>query len=131
MAAHLNADRSTRTTPGEAPVPAPLTLFNVPIALTWLRIVLIPVFVGVYYLPPTVLSLTAKNWSAMTIFALAAITDWLDGYLARRWGEVSAFGAFLDPGLVWLTFFVRQLVLSGVLSQPFDQRLLRAFPFGS
>jgi len=97
MPAHLNADRSTRTAPGEAPVPAPLTLFNVPIALTWLRIVLIPVFVGVYYLPPTVLSLTAKNWTAMIIFALAAITDWLDGYLARRWGEVSAFGAFLDP----------------------------------
>jgi CDP-diacylglycerol--glycerol-3-phosphate 3-phosphatidyltransferase len=38
-----------------------------------------------------------KNWTAMTIFAVAAITDWLDGYLARRWGEVSAFGAFLDP----------------------------------
>ena len=33
----------------------------------------------------------------MSVFAVAAITDWLDGYLARRWGEVSAFGAFLDP----------------------------------
>lgn len=75
----------------------PLTLFNVPIALTWLRIVAIPVFVGVYYLPASVLSLPAKNWTAMIIFALAAVTDWLDGYLARKWGEVSAFGAFLDP----------------------------------
>jgi CDP-diacylglycerol--glycerol-3-phosphate 3-phosphatidyltransferase/cardiolipin synthase len=71
--------------------------FNLPTALTWLRIVLIPVFVGVYYLPGSVLSLPAKNWIAMSIFAIAAITDWADGYLARRWGQTSAFGAFLDP----------------------------------
>ena len=71
--------------------------FNLPTALTWLRIVLIPVFVGVYYLPDTLLSLPAKNWVAMSIFAFAAITDWADGYLARRWGQTSAFGAFLDP----------------------------------
>jgi CDP-diacylglycerol--glycerol-3-phosphate 3-phosphatidyltransferase/cardiolipin synthase len=72
-------------------------LANIPTALTWLRIVLIPVFVAVYYLPDAWLSPVAKNWTAMTIFSVAAITDWLDGYLARRWGEVSAFGAFLDP----------------------------------
>jgi CDP-diacylglycerol---glycerol-3-phosphate 3-phosphatidyltransferase len=72
-------------------------IFNLPTALTWLRIVLIPVFVGVYYLPDSLLSLGAKNWLAMSIFALAAITDWADGYLARRWGQTSAFGAFLDP----------------------------------
>jgi cardiolipin synthase len=71
--------------------------FNLPTALTWLRIVLIPVFVGVYYLPDAMLSMPAKNWLAMTVFALAAITDWADGYLARRWGQTSAFGAFLDP----------------------------------
>ncbi|MEP6998139.1 MAG: CDP-diacylglycerol--glycerol-3-phosphate 3-phosphatidyltransferase [Betaproteobacteria bacterium] len=71
--------------------------FNLPTALTWLRIVLIPVFVGVYYLPAAMLSMTYKNWLAMTIFAVAAITDWADGYLARRWGQTSAFGAFLDP----------------------------------
>ena len=70
---------------------------NIPIALTWLRIVLIPVFVAVYYLPDTWLMPVAKNWTAMTIFAVAAITDWLDGYLARRLRETSAFGAFLDP----------------------------------
>ena len=70
---------------------------NIPTALTWLRIVLIPVFVVVYYLPDDWLSPPAKNWTAMTIFSVAAITDWLDGYLARLWGEVSAFGAFLDP----------------------------------
>jgi CDP-diacylglycerol--glycerol-3-phosphate 3-phosphatidyltransferase len=71
--------------------------FNLPTALTWLRIVLIPVFVGVYYLPAAVLSMPAKNWLAMTVFALAAITDWADGYLARKLGQTSAFGAFLDP----------------------------------
>ena len=70
---------------------------NIPIGLTWLRIVLIPVFVAVYYLPDTWLNPVAKNWTAMGIFAAAAITDWLDGYLARRWGETSSFGAFLDP----------------------------------
>jgi CDP-diacylglycerol--glycerol-3-phosphate 3-phosphatidyltransferase/cardiolipin synthase len=71
--------------------------FNLPTALTWLRIVLIPVFVGVYYLPDTLLSMPVKNWVAMGIFAFAAVTDWADGYLARRWGQTSAFGAFLDP----------------------------------
>lgn len=71
--------------------------FNLPIALTWLRIVLIPLFVGVYYLPDSLLSMQGKNWLAMGIFTLAAFTDWADGYLARRWAQVSAFGAFLDP----------------------------------
>jgi CDP-diacylglycerol--glycerol-3-phosphate 3-phosphatidyltransferase/cardiolipin synthase len=70
---------------------------NIPIALTWLRIVMIPVFVGIYYLPDEWLAPTTKNWTAMWIFAAAAITDWLDGFLARKWGETSAFGAFLDP----------------------------------
>jgi cardiolipin synthase len=72
-------------------------LANIPTGLTWLRIVMIPVFVAVYYLPDAWLSPVAKNWTAMTVFSVAAITDWLDGYLARLWGEVSAFGAFLDP----------------------------------
>ena len=75
----------------------PTMFANIPTALTWLRIVLIPVFVAVYYLPDAWLSPVAKNWTAMTIFSVAAVTDWLDGYLARRWGVVSAFGAFLDP----------------------------------
>lgn len=70
---------------------------NFPTALTWLRIVMIPVFVGIYYVPDQWLSPVMRNWTGMTIFALAAITDWFDGYLARRWGETSAFGAFLDP----------------------------------
>ena len=70
---------------------------NIPTALTWLRIVLIPVFVGIYYVPQEWLSQTMANWVGMSVFALAAITDWLDGYLARRLGATSAFGAFLDP----------------------------------
>jgi len=70
---------------------------NLPTALTWLRIVLIPVFVAIYYAPDGWLSPSARNWSGMWVFAVAAITDWLDGWLARRWGQTSAFGAFLDP----------------------------------
>jgi CDP-diacylglycerol--glycerol-3-phosphate 3-phosphatidyltransferase/cardiolipin synthase len=70
---------------------------NLPTALTWLRIVLIPVFVGVYYVPDAWMSPSMRNWTGMWVFAAAAITDWLDGYLARRWGQTSAFGAFLDP----------------------------------
>jgi cardiolipin synthase (CMP-forming) len=70
---------------------------NLPTALTWLRIVLIPVFVGVYYLPADMLSSVARNWTGMSVFAIAALTDWLDGWLARRWGVTTAFGAFLDP----------------------------------
>jgi cardiolipin synthase len=70
---------------------------NLPTALTWLRIILIPVFVSVYYLPDNWLSPVMRNWVGMSAFSLAAITDWFDGYLARKLGAVSAFGAFLDP----------------------------------
>jgi cardiolipin synthase len=70
---------------------------NIPTALTWLRIVLIPVFVGIYYIPQEWLTPVMANWIGMGVFALAAVTDWLDGYLARRLGATSAFGAFLDP----------------------------------
>lgn len=65
---------------------------TLPTRLTLLRIFLIPVFVIVFYLP--------YEWSSVAsavIFALAAITDWLDGYLARKLNQASALGAFLDP----------------------------------
>ncbi|RKZ42700.1 MAG: CDP-diacylglycerol--glycerol-3-phosphate 3-phosphatidyltransferase [Gammaproteobacteria bacterium] len=65
---------------------------NIPNILTLLRIILIPVFVGVFYLP-----WNGANVLTTLVFALAAITDWFDGYLARRWNQTSAFGAFLDP----------------------------------
>lgn len=71
--------------------------FNVPILLTWLRIAAIPMFVAVLYFPEEWLSTRAANVISMWIFIAAAVTDWLDGYLARKWGQTSAFGAFLDP----------------------------------
>ena len=71
--------------------------FNLPNALTWLRILLIPVFVLFYYLPDDWLGHQSVNTAAAAIFLLAAITDWLDGYLARKLNQMSAFGAFLDP----------------------------------
>lgn len=71
--------------------------FNIPILLTWLRIILIPLFIGVYYVSPSSLGDFEKNQLATLLFGLAAITDWFDGYLARRWNQTSAFGAFLDP----------------------------------
>jgi cardiolipin synthase len=71
--------------------------FNLPNSLTWLRILLIPLFVAVFYLPDGWLPKHTINLTATLIFALAAITDWLDGWLARRLNQTSAFGAFLDP----------------------------------
>lgn len=67
---------------------------TIPTLLTWARIASIPLIVGVYYLdwtPPT------KNLVATAMFVLFAATDWLDGWLARRLQQTSAFGAFLDP----------------------------------
>jgi len=71
--------------------------FNLPNTLTWLRIGLIPLFVLVFYLPDGLLPRPFLNLLATGLFALAAVTDWLDGYLARRLNQTSAFGAFLDP----------------------------------
>jgi CDP-diacylglycerol--glycerol-3-phosphate 3-phosphatidyltransferase len=65
---------------------------NIPNAITLLRIVLIPVFMLLFYLP--------QSWSyavSATVFAVACATDWLDGYLARRLNQTTPFGAFLDP----------------------------------
>lgn len=71
--------------------------FNFPIFLTWLRIVLIPLVVGVFYLPDSLMSEVHRDAAAALVFVLAALTDWFDGYLARKWNQTSAFGAFLDP----------------------------------
>lgn len=71
--------------------------FNIPILLTWLRVALIPLVVGVFYLPDTWLSPFEKGVASTAVFIVAAITDWFDGFLARRWNETSSFGAFLDP----------------------------------
>lgn len=99
-------------------------LWNAPNILTLLRILLIPVFIVIYFLP--------YHWTpllAVILFVAAALTDWLDGYLARRLNQVSPFGAFLDPvadklmvasALVLLTTDVR------IQSQVLDHRLFAA-----
>jgi CDP-diacylglycerol--glycerol-3-phosphate 3-phosphatidyltransferase/cardiolipin synthase len=71
--------------------------FNLPIALTWLRVAAIPLLIGIFYLPGTWLTPLEKNVIATVIFVFAALTDWLDGFLARRMHQESAFGQFLDP----------------------------------
>ena len=70
---------------------------NWPNVLTWLRILLIPLVIGVFYVPDDWLTLDSRNSTAAGLFLAAAVTDWLDGYLARRLNQASAFGAFLDP----------------------------------
>ena len=67
-------------------------LLTIPTLLTLTRIALIPVFLVVFYLP-----VAWSGEAAAFLFALAAMTDWLDGFLARRWGQETRFGAFLDP----------------------------------
>ena len=70
---------------------------NIPNLLTWLRIILIPLFVGIFYFEKSWVSVPNQNLVATIIFTAAAITDWLDGWLARKLNQTSAFGAFLDP----------------------------------
>jgi len=70
---------------------------NLPNLLTWLRIILIPLFVGIFYFETSWVSASNQNLVATLIFVAAAVTDWLDGWLARKLHQTSAFGAFLDP----------------------------------
>ena len=87
---------------GTSPQPAernpvrhnPPVFFNLPTLLTWARILAIPLVVGVYY---TGLAAEMQNVVGTALFILVALTDWADGYLARRLGLTSSFGAFLDP----------------------------------
>lgn len=69
-----------------------MNFLNIPILLTFLRVVLVPCFAVIFYMPTC--------WSSMLctfIFFIAAITDWFDGFLARRWQQTTKFGKFLDP----------------------------------
>ncbi|MBX3608072.1 MAG: CDP-diacylglycerol--glycerol-3-phosphate 3-phosphatidyltransferase [Piscinibacter sp.] len=68
--------------------------FNLPTLLTWARIVAIPLIVGVFYLQ---LEAPLQNLLATVLFVIVALTDWADGWLARRMNLTSSFGAFLDP----------------------------------
>lgn len=70
---------------------------TIPTLLTWTRIFAIPLIVGVFYLPDTALAAADKNVWATVMFVVFALTDWLDGYLARKLNQSSSFGAFLDP----------------------------------
>ncbi len=68
--------------------------FSIPNIMTWTRIAAIPFIVFIFDVP---LDFETKNAIATVLFVLFALTDWLDGYLARRLNQTSAFGAFLDP----------------------------------
>jgi CDP-diacylglycerol--glycerol-3-phosphate 3-phosphatidyltransferase len=70
---------------------------TIPTLLTWTRIFAIPLIAGVFYLPEASASLAEKNLVATLMFVVFALTDWLDGYLARKLNQTSSFGAFLDP----------------------------------
>ncbi len=67
---------------------------TLPTLLTWARIVAIPLIVAIYYLPA---ELAFQNLCATVVFVVIALTDWLDGWLARKLNQASSFGAFLDP----------------------------------
>jgi cardiolipin synthase (CMP-forming) len=68
--------------------------FNLPTLLTWARIVAIPLIVGIFYLEG---SDPVRNLVATVLFVVVALTDWADGFLARKLNQTSSFGAFLDP----------------------------------
>lgn len=69
---------------------------NVPMILTWARIALIPLIIGVFYIPDSLISPFMQNVWATIIFVIAALTDAFDGYIARKYNMESAIGAFLD-----------------------------------
>lgn len=70
---------------------------NIPMVLTWTRIALIPLIVGVFMIPTSVLSMHSQNLLGCIFFIVAAVTDALDGFIARRYGMGTTLGAFLDP----------------------------------
>jgi len=90
---------------------SPLSL---PMLLTWARIAMVPLVVGVFYLPDAWIAPSVKNVTACSLFTLAAITDAFDGYLARRYGQTSQLGAFLDPVADKLMVCAALVVLLGL-----------------
>lgn len=96
-------------------------IWNAPNALTLLRLVLIPLFIVAYYLP-----YQSANVLAAGLFIVAALTDWLDGYLARRLRQISPFGAFLDPVVDKLMVVAALIMLAAdprVTADVFDARV--------
>ena len=98
--------------------PDPEAMWNLPNILTMMRIVLIPVFVVVFYVDAP-----WAPYAAAAVFGAAALTDWLDGYLARKWEQTSPLGAFLDPVADKLMVAVSLVVLLQA-----DPRVLIALP---
>ena len=88
---------------------------NIPNILTVIRVLLIPIFVAIFYLPWEGAHLTAA-----IIFTLAALTDWFDGYLARRLNQLSAFGRFLDPVADKLMVAVALVLIVGQYQGQFE-----------
>ena len=86
---------------------------NVPNLLTLLRILLLPVFVLVFYLP-----IYGQYLICAMIFAIAALTDWIDGYLARKLHQTTAFGAFIDPVADKLMVAVALVLIVSVYADP-------------
>ena len=85
--------------------------YNIPNTLTMFRIVLIPCLVLIFYIPENLLSIELQNLVATIVFVIAAITDWLDGYLARKLNQTSTFGAFFDPVADKLIIIASLLIL--------------------
>lgn len=90
-----------------------LLSMNIPNLLTLLRIILIPVLVVFYYLP-----YSWAGYAAGLVFAVAAVTDWFDGYLARKWNQTSPLGAFLDPVADKLMVAAALVLLAETFSTP-------------
>jgi CDP-diacylglycerol--glycerol-3-phosphate 3-phosphatidyltransferase len=90
------------------------SIMNVPNLLTVLRLLLVPIVVVLYYLP-----IELAHVLATLLFALAAVTDWLDGYLARNLKQMTKFGAFLDPVADKLMIAVALVLVVGELRLPF------------
>ena len=88
-------------------------MWNLPNILTLMRIAMIPVFIVVYYLP-----WEWHHFASAAIFGIAALTDWVDGYFARKLNMVTPFGAFLDPVADKLTVVAALVLLIEVHSSP-------------
>lgn len=89
-------------------------MINLPNLLTLIRLLLVPVVVILYYLP-----VRSAHLAAAILFAIAAATDWLDGYLARNLKQMTKFGAFLDPVADKLMIAVTLVLIVGELRMPF------------